>query len=320
MKAVRCEELRRVYKSKNLMGKSRETVALAGLSLDVDQGTVFGLLGPNGAGKTTTIRVLTTLLLPSSGFASVMGFDVERQPNEVRKRIGLVTGGERGFYGRLSALQNLRYFGALNHLHPKLVGQRSLQLLEQFGLSQQVEVPVEQFSRGMRQRLHLARGLIADPEIIFLDEPTLGLDPAGAAEVREMVRKMVDLGKTVVLTTHYMFEADSLCNAIAIIDKGELVAKGTPMEIKGSFSKINIVEITLSSVSPELTKDIGELPQVQQITSTVDGPFQKLVISTTAESDMLDQISELLGDSVVESKVARGPTLEEAYLNILGQD
>ena len=185
--AIECEELGRLYESRGLLGRRSETVALDGLTLDIPRGAVFGLLGPNGAGKTTTVRILSTLLLPSSGSARVLGHDVEHEAGEVRKHIGLALGGERGLYGRLSGRDNLRYFGALQHMSGRDAGRRIDEILELVGLADSGGTLVERYSRGMRQRLQIGRALLARPEVIFLDEPTIGLDPQGAQEFRALV-------------------------------------------------------------------------------------------------------------------------------------
>jgi ABC-2 type transport system ATP-binding protein len=171
----------------------------------VPSGIVFGLLGPNGSGKTTTIRILATLLTPTSGHAKVFGFDVVRDAPKVRKRIGLIFGGERGLYGRLTGIENLRYFAALSHMDANLTHRRIGEVLDIVGLSEASDRLVEQYSRGMRQRLHIARGILADPDLIFMDEPTIGIDPQGAQEIRQMVPEFARRGKTILLTTHYMF-------------------------------------------------------------------------------------------------------------------
>ncbi len=234
--AIACDQLGRTYTQRSLLGGKQETVALRDLSLSVPKGVVFGLLGPNGAGKTTTVKILSTLLTPTSGSAHVLGYDVERDANQVRRRIGLVLGGDRGLYGRLTAYENLRYFGALNYMDTKEAKLRSLEMLKLVGLEERGGQLVEQYSRGMRQRLHLARGLLTNPDVIFMDEPTIGIDPVGAQELRDLVPQLVATGVTVLLTTHYMFEADQLCDTIAIINNGSLVALGTPREIKQGFS------------------------------------------------------------------------------------
>jgi ABC-2 type transport system ATP-binding protein len=155
-------------------------VALRGLNLSVPRGSVFGLLGPNGAGKTTTVRILSTLLTPTGGRACVQGFDVMKQTSQVRRSIGFVLGGDRGLYGRLTGKENLEYFAALNHVEPRLASRRADELLEKVGLFERRDTLVEQYSRGMKQRLHIARGLLTDPEVVFMDEPTIGLVARGA--------------------------------------------------------------------------------------------------------------------------------------------
>ncbi|HWG52926.1 MAG TPA: ABC transporter ATP-binding protein, partial [Gemmatimonadaceae bacterium] len=182
-------------------------IAVDSIDLDVQSGECFGLLGPNGAGKTTTIKMLITLLIPTEGSASVLGYDVVRDAREVRKRIGYVFGGDRGLYERLSALDNLRYFAELYAVEPRRQRPRIDELLELVGLKGREKERVEGYSRGMRQRLHIARGILHDPEVVFLDEPTIGVDPVGARELRATIAALTDAGKTVLLTTHYMFEA-----------------------------------------------------------------------------------------------------------------
>jgi ABC-2 type transport system ATP-binding protein len=278
---------------------------------------VFGILGPNGAGKATAIRILATLLTPTGGHASVLGFDVVKESNEVRKHIGLVLGGDRGLYGRLSGRDNLRYFAALNHMKPREAGQRIGELLELVGLTDQPRTLVEEYSRGMKQRLHLARGLLMDPEVLFLDEPSIGLDPVGAHEIRQLIPALARGGTTVLLTTHYMFEADSLCDSIAIINKGKLAALGTPAEIKGSFSNIRITQITLRTPSPGLRDEIESLDNVQRVTEGTEDALQQLVVHASPDLDLDKYIQDKVSESDIAGLVVREPTLEEAYLSIL---
>src|SRR5450759_3008994 len=204
--AIQVTGLRKKYVSKR--GTFRrtkvETVALAGIDLVIRPGELFGLLGPNGAGKTTTVKILTTLLLPDSGEARVLGLDVVRQTAVLRGRIGFVFGGDRGLYWRLSGLNNLRYFADLYRIPPEVSRRRIGELLETLDLKGREHDKVEGYSRGMKQRLHLARGLLNQPEVLFLDEPTIGLDPVGGRELRGLVRRLANEGTTVFLTTHYM--------------------------------------------------------------------------------------------------------------------
>src|SRR5947207_8211821 len=176
--------------------------------------------------------MLITLLLPTSGSARVLGYDVVKDARKVRERIGYVFGGDRGLYERLPELDNLRYFAELYGVPPRDQRRRIGELLELVGLTGREKEKVEGYSRGMRQRLHIARGLLHDPEVIFMDEPSIGLDPIGARELRQTVRSLVDAGKTVLLTTHYMFEADALCDRIAVINDGRIVASGTGADLK----------------------------------------------------------------------------------------
>ena len=210
MGAIQARDLVRTYKTSTGIFRRRgvEVQAVRGVSFEVADGELFGLLGPNGAGKTTTIKMLITLLIPTSGSASVLGYDVVRDAREVRKRIGYVFGGDRGLYERLSALDNLRYFAELYAVPPAEQKRRIAELLDLVGLAGREKERVEGYSRGMRQRLHIARGLLHDPPVVFLDEPTIGVDPVGARELRRTIAGLTEAGKTVLLTTHYMFEAD----------------------------------------------------------------------------------------------------------------
>src|SRR5881398_2975612 len=244
MAAIEAEKLVRTYKQTSGFPRRRtKTIeAVRGIDFEVAEGELFGLLGPNGAGKTTTIKMLVTLLIPTSGTARVLGHDVVRDAQAVRRRIGYVFGGDRGAYERLSGLDNLRYFSELYGVPPKVQKQRIPELLELVGLNGRERERVEGYSRGMRQRLHIARGLIHDPPVMVLDEPTIGLDPVGARDLRATIAELTRAGKTVLLTTHYMFEADGLCNRIAVIAKGKLVAQGTPAELKALVADGTVVE------------------------------------------------------------------------------
>ena len=233
--AIECDGLRRVFRSRKLMGQHEEVVALDSLNLQVRSGEVYGVLGPNGAGKTTAIRIFSTLLIPTAGSAHVMGHDVVGAAGDVRRRIGLILGGERGLYDRLSGRQNLEYFASLYLMSPHRGAERVEAALEQVGLTQAGDRKVEQYSRGMRQRLHVARGLLSDPDVIFMDEPTIGLDPEAAQDFRRLVPELRERGKTVLLTTHYMLEADVLCERIAVIDRGRLIALDTPEGLEATL-------------------------------------------------------------------------------------
>src|SRR2546429_7651494 len=245
MAAIEAEKLVRTYKQTSgfLRRRTKTIEAVRGIDFEVSEGELFGLLGPNGAGKTTTIKMLVTLLIPSSGTARVLGHDVVRDAQAVRKQIGYVFGGDRGAYQRLSGLDNLRYFSELYGVPPKVQKRRIPELLEVVRLTGRERERVQGYSRGMRQRLHIARGLLHDPPVIVLDEPTIGLDPVGARELRNTIAELAQAGKTVLLTTHYMYEADALCDGIAVISQGEIVASGTPSDLKSVVAERTVVEI-----------------------------------------------------------------------------
>ena len=315
--AVECTNLSRTYSSRNVMGRRRDFIALQNLNLEIPKGTVFGLLGPNGAGKTTTVRILSTLLTPTAGAARVLGYDVEAQAGQVRRITGFILGGERGLYGRITGEQNMRFFAALNHINPRDAKRRTAQLLDRVGLTEHARTPVENYSRGMKQRLHIARGLLTDPPVLFMDEPTIGIDPIGAQELRNYVPELASEGKTILLTTHYMAEADMLCDTIAIIDRGELAAVGTPSEIKRQFSQLEIIEVTVKRPREQLVADLSEIESVDRVESSGEGAFQKLTVFVKFSASLRDKIAEAIGPENIESLVSRDPTLEEAYINIL---
>src|SRR3954466_2077194 len=264
MPVVEANDLRRVYKTHTgtIRRRVKEIEAVKGVSFKIEKGELFGLLGPNGAGKTTTIKMLITLLIPTSGTARVLGHDVVKDPREVRKCIGYVFGGERGVYERLSGYDNLRYFAELYGVPPKRQKPRIEELLELVGLKGREHERTEGYSRGMKQRLHVARGLLHDPEVVFLDEPTIGLDPVGARELRATIATLTSAGKTILLTTHYMFEADALCDRIAVISKGEIVAEGTPESLKALVAERTVVEIETYGVRDE---DVEKLRRVSGV-------------------------------------------------------
>ena len=317
--AIEVAELRRTYRTTTgtLRRRRLEIEAVRGISLRVEPGELFGLLGPNGAGKTTTIRVLCTLLLPTSGTVRVLGLDVVAHPRQVRRQIGYVFGGDRGLYDRLSALDNLRYFADLYALDPQIQRRRIDDVLELVGLEGRGRERVEGFSRGMRQRLHLARGLLHDPPVLFFDEPTIGVDPVGAREVRQLVAELARAGKTVLLTTHYMFEADSLCDRIAVISKGRIVAEGTPQQLKSGVTARTVVEIEAYGVPEQTVQRIRDLPDVDAVTTEVREQAQLLTVQAGEGSQVTARLLQLLEGVRVERIATREPTLEDAYVALV---
>jgi ABC-2 type transport system ATP-binding protein len=219
--------------------------AVDGIDLVVEPGEIFGLLGPNGAGKTTTMKMLATLLIPTSGTIRVLGIDPLARPREVRARLGAMLSGERSLYWKLTGRENLEYFAALYHVPPRETKARIERSLRAVNLTDRADDYVERYSTGMRQRLALARALLPDPPLIVLDEPTVGLDPQASRDLRDRVRELRSQGKTVLLTTHYMEEADQLCDRVAIIDHGRIVALDTPAALKRTIRAEEVVHLEI---------------------------------------------------------------------------
>jgi ABC-2 type transport system ATP-binding protein len=242
---IRVNNLSRTFSSKEGIKH-----AVSNISFSVYAGQIFGLLGPNGAGKSTTIKMLTTLLLPSSGEVTVLGYDVYKDEAKIRPRIGLLYGGEHGLYWQLSGRDNLRFFGSLFKLNKKELEERIDYWLKRVGLEKDQDQLVNRYSKGMKQRLHIARAMLHDPELIFMDEPTLGLDPQGTLDLREIIKELKKQGKTIILTTHDMEEAEELCDQIAFIMDGQLVRQGTFEELQNNFQEVSSYEIELVH-SPE---------------------------------------------------------------------
>ncbi len=220
-------------------------VAVNSIDLRVERGEIFGVLGPNGAGKTTTLRMLATLLEPTGGEIRVLGIDVRQRPRDVRRRLGAMLSGERSLYWKLTARENLEYFAALYHVPPQEQRARIDAALVAVKLMDRADDYVERYSTGMRQRLALARALLPDPPLVILDEPTVGLDPQSARDLRDRIRELKRQGRTVLLTTHYMEEADQLCDRIAIIDHGEIVALDTPAALKRLIRAEEVVSLEI---------------------------------------------------------------------------
>jgi ABC-2 type transport system ATP-binding protein len=312
MNAVFAEELRKRYGG---------VEALAGFDLAVPEGTVCGLLGPNGAGKTTAVRILTTLLRPDGGRAEVAGFDVARQAAQVRARIGLV-GQHAALDEILSGRQNLVMFGRLYHLGERAARARADELLERFTLADAGAKPVARYSGGMRRRLDLAAGLILSPPVLFLDEPTTGLDPRGRNEVWEAVRALVTEGTTVLLTTQYLDEADQLADQISLIDDGRVIASGTPGRLKATLGgdRIDVVlhgAGELPAAAAALGRALGSGLEgdleIDQDTRRISAPVRDRVAALTEAVRALDEAGIRAEDIAL-----RRPTLDEVFLHLTG--
>ena len=321
MAVVEVENLRRTYKTTTgtIRRRSLEVEAVRDVSFEIGEGELFGLLGPNGAGKTTTIKMLITLLIPTSGSARVLGHDVVKDARWVRERIGYVFGGDRGLYERLSALDNLRYFAELYAVEPRNQKARIQELLELVGLNGREKERVEGFSRGMRQRLHIARGLLHDPPVVFLDEPTIGVDPVGARELRATIASLTQSGKTVLLTTHYMFEADALCDRIAVIARGEIVGAGTPRELKAQVAEGTVVEIEVYGVPDGAVEKLRAVEGVRTVAVEDRDQAQILVVGTAPGTELTHALLSQLDGASVGRVSSREPTLEDAYVALVSE-
>ncbi|MFH0243865.1 ATP-binding cassette domain-containing protein [Streptomyces sp. HK10] len=293
--------------------------ALDGFDLEVGRGTVHGLLGPNGAGKTTAVRVLATLVRPDGGRAEVAGHDVTREPVRVRRRIGL-TGQYAAVDEILTGRQNLEMFGRLFHLGTRRARQRAGELLERFALTEAADKPLKAYSGGMRRRLDLAAGMILAPEVLFLDEPTTGLDPRSRNEVWEAVRSLVAGGTTVLLTTQYLEEADRLADRVTVIDRGVRIADDTPAALKGAVGG-DRVEVVLYDAAdlPAAAKvlarvaDEGAEPYTDPVERRAHAPVTDRVAALTEVARNLQD--EGVG---VEDIGLRRPTLDEVFLRLTG--
>ncbi|MGW6556771.1 ATP-binding cassette domain-containing protein [Streptomyces hydrogenans] len=288
--------------------------ALDGLDLAVRRGTVHGLLGPNGAGKTTTIRVLATLLRHDEGQVRVAGHDVRKEAARVRRRIGLL-GQHAALDEELGGRQNLEMFGRLFHLGARGAGQRADALLERFGLTDTGRKPVKRYSGGMRRRLDLAASLITDPEVLFLDEPTTGLDPRGRGEVWEAVRSLVDGGTTVLLTTQYLEEADRLADRISVVDGGRVVAEGTLGELKSRAGRDRIDVVVRDAA--RLDEAVRALP-FRPAETDVDRDRRLISAPVRDRMATLAEVVRALEAAGIEAEdvALRRPTLDEAFLRL----
>lgn len=304
-----------VIEARGLVKRYGEVVALDGLDLDVAEGTVVGLLGPNGAGKTTAVRVLTTLLRPDAGSATVAGYDVVAKPNAVRRMIGL-TGQYAAVDEYLTGMENLRMFGGLYHLDPTYVKSRAAELLERFDLTAAANRSLRTYSGGMRRRLDLAASIIAKPRILFLDEPTTGLDPRSRLSLWGVIRDLVTEGTTVLLTTQYLDEADQLANEIVVIDRGTVIAKGTADTLKDQIGGDRI-EITVAD-----TGQVGAAATALRTVSSGEVLIDDLHLSAPVSGGstvLVDAIRALDVQSVtVTDVVLRRPTLDDVFLSLTG--
>ncbi len=317
--SIEARHLRRVFKG--LPGKG-DLVALDSVDLTIEEGEIFGLLGPNGAGKTTMIKILATLLLPTSGEAYVKGLEVVKNASKIRRLINLVSGGETPGYGILSVKENLWFFSQLYGLSRDAANERIKHLIAQLGLDDYVDTRMSKLSTGYKQRLNLARGFINSPAVLFLDEPTLGLDVLSAKQLRTFVRSWMEDGtKTVLLTTHYMHEADELCSRVGIIDRGKILALDTPQRLKASIAGRPSWKIEVLPSLPE-TESLKKIPGVIGLseTSNIETGASTLKLVLEDESVMSDLLSKINSNgSKVLTMGKSETTLEDVYINLVGK-
>lgn len=317
---IEVHQVQRKYITKTGKWKKTKTVveAVKDISFNVKKGEIFGLLGPNGAGKTTTIKMLTTMLTPSSGTINVLGLNVEEHYKTLRSKINFILGGERNLYWRLSAYDNLAYFADLYKIPREVQKEKIPALLKLVELEDASDRLVETFSKGMKQRLQIARGLLNDPEILFLDEPSIGLDPVSARKLRQIIKQLNAQGTTILLTTHYMYEADELCDRIAFINKGEIVMIDTPSNIKAKLGGGATVQCTL--ITKENPKVIAQQLKKRgfgQIELVTEGEVMKCKAQVEEPQTFISMLYEQKNLQVVDLAIVQ-TSLEDAYIQLIG--
>jgi ABC-2 type transport system ATP-binding protein len=304
---------------KNLTKAFGDFVAVDKITFDMKKGEIFGLLGPNGAGKSTTIRMLSTLTRPTKGTATIGGFDVVKQDNEVRKLIGIVSE-KMIMYNRLTAKENLWFFGTLFGMPKDDLNKRIDELLELVQLTKWKKAQVGTFSTGMKQKMNIIRALLNMPQVLFLDEPTLGLDPQSTVEIREFVRKLnQEYDTTILITTHMMGEADMLCDRIGIIDHGKIVALDTPTKLKNNIAGANTTILTLeiANLTPDLLETVRALKCVETVAQENSSHIKVHAHGEGAFDSIIDAVRGKKGNIVTMQNIQ--PTLEDVFLHITGR-
>ncbi|MCM0649299.1 ABC transporter ATP-binding protein [Clostridium swellfunianum] len=303
--------------------EKKEFKAVDGVSFDIYKGEIFGLLGPNGAGKTTTIKMITGLLRPTSGSVCVMEKDVDKSPMQALKNIGTVLAGDRSIYWKLTARENLEYFASLYGCNKKEAKKRADEIINRLGLVEKADELVEKFSTGMKQKVALGKALIPNAPVVLLDEPTLGLDPQSALNLREIIMDIKQEGRTVLLTTHYMEEADFLCDRIAIIDGGKIIALDTPENLKKSINEVKSIKIELTKADDKLINEIKSLENIKNVINDYNSEKRNYTLTVhhtngnTIIQKLLDCISknksQILNINVLE------PSLEDVFIHLTGK-
>lgn len=326
-KAVEVIDLKKYFTSRKKKFlrtvEKKEFKAVDGVSFDIYKGEIFGLLGPNGAGKTTTIKMITGLLRPTGGSVKVNSLDVDKKPLEALKNLGTVLAGDRSIYWKLTARENLEYFASLYGCGRKEGKSRADAILNRLGLAEKADELVEKYSTGMKQKVALGKALIPNAPVVLLDEPTLGLDPQSALNLREIILDIKNEGRTVLLTTHYMEEADFLCDRIAIIDGGKIIALDTPENLKKSINEVKSIKLELSKADEKLIKDIRSLEKIENVVSDYNSEKRNYILTihhtngNTIMQKLLDVISnnkiQVLNINVLE------PSLEDVFIHLTGK-
>ncbi|MBI3241280.1 MAG: ABC transporter ATP-binding protein [Chloroflexi bacterium] len=318
------KKLAKTYQTRQRKGlfKSEEKLveALKDISLEIKPGEIFGLLGPNGAGKTTLIKCLTTLLLPTSGEAWINGFQLTKDDNPIRATVGCMLMGERGLYWKLTGRENMIFFGALYHLSPAERRRRTDQIIERLSLGDIADRSVETYSSGQKMKLAFAKALINDAPLLILDEPTNTLDLPSARELRAVVRELNQEGKTVIYTTHIMSEAETMCDRVAIIDRGEVLALGTVPELKASLNRDMVIRIE-GVIPTKASQAVGALPGVSQAATTpVNGHAQLTVVAHDHQALLPRLIETLIAHNAVMQKITpEEVTLEDVFIARTGR-
>jgi ABC-2 type transport system ATP-binding protein len=320
--AIQTENLGRIYKLRGSKKKEPKTlVALEGVNMEVKPGELFGLLGPNGAGKTTLIKILTTLLAPTSGSACIAGFDVAKESHLVRPRINMVSGGESSGYGLLTVRENLWMFSQFYGMNSAEANRRIKELLDVVGMADRLNTKSSDLSTGLRQKMNIVRGFLTDPDVLFLDEPTLGLDVGASRDVRRFVRRWIDEAptRTLLLTTHYMVEADELCDRVAIINQGRLLACDTPANLKHSLQREAIFRLEVSPLNGQGLADLQALPGVQNVVHRPQDGRTVLELILAEEPVLGGVVNSLTAAGVqLLNLQKREPTLEDVFVQLVG--
>jgi ABC-2 type transport system ATP-binding protein len=322
--AILTEKLGRIYQIRGgKKSEPRSLVALNDINMEVHPGELFGLLGPNGAGKTTLIKILTTLLAPSTGHAWVAGYNVADEPEKVRPRINMVSGGETSGYGLLTVRENLWMFSQFYGLSSSVANNNIKHLLEVVGLSDRINAKSSDLSTGLRQKMNIVRGFMTDPDVLFLDEPTLGLDVGASREVRRFIRSWVDDNptRTLLLTTHYMVEADELCDRVAIINQGRVLACDSPANLKHNLQHDAIFHLELSPFNGSLNAGKFEtLPGVRYVTHSPQDGCESLDLILEEEQALAGVINTLNSAHIRLLNLKKNePTLEDVFVKLVGQ-